>query len=172
MPTVDDLEGWAARLAEVLDAADHDSMDQALDLAAEAYTGAVADKAAAIGHVLDAMADNRDRCRAEAKRMRSCAAKWDGRREAVRGLLSRLLTAHEELTGEAKIRTAYGTASMSTITSYDYPDSVDEWPGGFVTVETVRRPDRDAAKAAIKAGSAPEGFGATVTRRPSWRPLK
>lgn len=172
MPTVHELTGWAARLAEVLDAAPDDADDAevmaALHLAADAYEAAVADKVDAIGHVLEALETHRDVCKADAQRYGRLQARWEARRQRVYTLLGDLLTAHARLSGRGNIKATSGTAYLQDVATYTYPDDVDQWPEEWVQVRRV--PVRSKAQAALKAGEqVPDGFAAGSERRPRWR---
>jgi len=172
MPTVHELTGWAARLAEVLDAASEDTDDAevmaALHLAADTYEAAVADKVDAIGHVLEALETHRDVCKAEAQRYGRLQARWEARRQRVYALLGDLLTAHAGLSGKGSVKATSGTAYLQDVATYTYPDDIDDWPEEWVQVRRV--PVRSHAQAALKAGlPVPEGFESGTERRPRWR---
>ena len=67
-----------------------------------------------------------------------------------------LLTAHESLHGESKIKGKTYTAWMAKTVKMQAPDSVDDWPMHFC--RTKLEPDKVKAKEALQAGESLEGF--------------
>lgn len=173
MPTTHDLTGWASRLATLIQLTDLDDPEQvaALHECADTYEGAVADKVGALSWVLTSMQQHSSICKEDAQRARAAEAVWSKRATKIRDLMQVLLLANEALSGESKVSTTYGTASVVTRTEYTYPTDVCTWPPGWVEVrvETKLHPLKDIAKAAIKAGEVMPGFGSHQTRGLMWR---
>lgn len=165
MPTVSDLDGWGARLAALIDELPEEGMEEAaildaLSAAADAYEDAIVAKVDGIVHVLQVLEDResiarRDKARAEA------AIRYHRRQtQRVRALARYLMGTYERTTGARKVATTYATVSLQRRREYTYPDDLDSWPEAWLEVETRTKPVRDRARAAIDAGTAPEGFGA------------
>ncbi len=161
MPTTDELTGWAARLAELLDAMPDDPGADVLDAlhaCADEYEAAVSDKVDAIVHVLQAMEDHEEIAKRDKRRADASIAHWRRQQDRVRGLLHRLASSSAALTGQRTIRTTRATVTLREAVEYRYPEAVEDWPVVWLdTVETVK-PDREAARHALDAGEEIPGF--------------
>lgn len=89
------------------------------------------------------------------KRRRAAAERAQ---ERVRGLLLELVQGHLALTGEGKVKTAHGTAYIITSSRVDGPEDPAAWPEGYRRTKLVVSADREAAKAALKAGASLPGL--------------
>lgn len=163
MPTTYDLIGWAGRLAELLDeVGDHEDPQalEALEACADAYDASMTDKVGALVHVLQSLEAHALVAKADKQRAADAEAHWKRQQARVRGLLSQLMQAHADLSGERKVSTTYATVSLSRRKEYSYPAEAD-WPIGWVQIVETVKVDKQAAKAAIDAGTAPMGFECT-----------
>jgi hypothetical protein len=72
--------------------------------------------------------------------------------ERVRSLLLELVQANLEITGEAKVRTAHGTAYVHTSTAVEGPEDPAAWPAEYRRERVEVSVDKRAALADLKAG--------------------
>lgn len=72
------------------------------------------------------------------------------------------LQAHEATTGESKIRTAAFTVYLASSERLEGPEDVNDWPTEYQN--TITRPDKAGAKAALKAGQEIPGFELVSSR--------
>ena len=178
MPSVYELTGLAAQLADLLDDAE-DLGDASILAAVGAFEVDVVAKVGALGHVILTMQDMQAQARRDGERARTAQAAWKRKETRVRGLLQSLLEAHEDLTGSAKVQALYGTATLSRRPDYVTPSELEDWPAQWLRTRTevVTEPDRDAARAAMDAAMAggeavPPGFARVERTSVVWRGAK
>jgi len=143
---VDELEYRCGVLGEDADAL----LDEFLE--------GVPDKLGAIRHVIERLKVEAEYLKNEEDRLRERRKSWEENLDNVRAKALALLTAHRDVTGERKIKTADYTAWLATTTSLRGPDDVGDWPRRFTKEELVRKVDKKAALAALKAGEEFDGL--------------
>lgn len=167
--SVYDIQGFAAHLEALLDTTDPEEWETRLGAELDAFDGDVEALLTHLGTLRERYGEFARLNRDLARNHTESARRWEQRLGAVVDQARQVLEANERLTGEPRVRTAFGTVYLHPSKRLEHPANVDEWPDDLVTVETVRKPNRKAAAAAVEAGTAPEGFALVDARVAAWR---
>ena len=132
-----------------------------------AYLIGVDDKLGALRFVHTRFKNDADLIADEAKRLQARARTLRASAERVRGLATDLLIAHEETTGEAKVKTPEYTAWIATSRSVKGPKDGVDWPPEYQ--RTRIEPDKQGALRALRAGATIDGLEVVETRSIRWR---
>jgi hypothetical protein len=157
-----DLIGAARQLVEELEYRGG-VLGEDMDAILDEFLRLLPDKVGAIRYVIDRVALERDYLKAEEARLADRRRSWDARLAKIKVKATALMHAHQEVTGERKIKAADYTAWLATTTSVHGPELATAWPHRFLSEEVVVRVDKKAAKAALQAGE--EFDGLTLVER-------
>ena len=129
----------------------------------DAWLEAAPDKLGGIRAVLARFKADAALLKAEARRLTDRARALGNAEQRLKGCAVLLLEAHEELTGEAKVKRPDFSAWLATTKSVRGPDNVWEWPA-HLRVEQDPRPNKKAAGLLLKAGEELDGITLVETR--------
>ena len=132
---------------------DQGELDEKSELLLEAFMGQCPDKLGALKAVADRAAADADFLGAEARRLSDRRGGLLKIRERCRGMARDLLQAHEEITGETKIKTPTYTAYLSKRQSVVGPSAPEDWPDAWrkEVITTRTHIDKAGALSALKA---------------------
>jgi len=156
-PTTFELIQAAAVLVQAL-TEDHGELDERSEHLLEIFMERCPDKLGALKAVVDRSAADADFLKAEAKRLDERRGGLLKIRERCRLMARELLEAHQDLTGETKIKTPTYTAYLSTRHSVAGPSDPEEWPELYREEVTTIKPNKKAALAALKGGAVVPGL--------------
>lgn len=161
--TFDLIVQASSLLAEgmMLDVDDDSALESYLDRVS-CWADGTEDQIGALRAFLIKIKSDVDLLRQEEKRLAERRRSMERMSAPIKDQIKTLLEAMELQTGEAKIKRPEFTAYLQRSQKLQAPESVEDWPARFVVMQP--RPDRTAAKKAIKAGDTIDGFSIVESR--------
>ena len=160
MATTYDLIVEAHAISAAIETEEQD--DEALFERFKAWIDASGDKFARLHAARSAFLADAAYLKAEAARLTERRRAFDRLAGKMSEYATDLLAAHEATTGESKIRTAAFTVYLASSERLEGPEDVNDWPAEYQN--TITRPDKAGAKAALKAGQEIPGFELVKSR--------
>jgi hypothetical protein len=103
----------------------------------------------------------------EIKRLQEYKKGLQNAQRRIKQYAGDLLTSHQEMTGETKIKEGRRTLYWMTTTSVVGPANIDDWPEEFVRVR--KEENKAAVKQALKDGREINGFALAETKHAVFR---